>query len=133
MWLEFEQLSHRCLRGYGGEAARLVRPGWDGWTAGSGAMICSLTMLLATPQQSSDCVKVPSNTDVHTLTCLFFLFSWPVKQLQMNSLFLIFFFLKQLNSTAACLSYLLLSIDSVMMVFGCFFCFFLTVAHFRII
>lgn len=127
MWLEFEQLSHRCLRGYGGEAARLVRPGWDGWTAGSGAMICSLTMLLATP------TPTPSNTDVHTLTCLFFLFSWPVKQLQMNSLFLIFFFLKQLNSTAACLSYLLLSIDSVMMGLAVLFFVFFTVAHFRII
>lgn len=75
--------------------------------------------------------NVVGNTNTNTLKhrCAhshmsFFLFSWPVKQLQMNSLFLIFFFLKQLNSTAACLSYLLLSIDSVMMVFGCFFSFF---------
>lgn len=36
MWLEFEQLSHQCLRGYGGEAfgpARLGR--LDGWLGGN--------------------------------------------------------------------------------------------------
>lgn len=125
MWLEFEQLSHQCLRGYGGEAfgpARLGR--LDGWLGGNDMLFNN----------------VVGNTNTNTLKhrCAhshmsFFLFWWPVKQLQMNSLFLIFFSLKQLNSTAACLSYLLLSIDSVMMVFGCFFCFFLTVAHFRII
>lgn len=28
MWLEFEQLPHQCLHGYGGAAASLVRLGW---------------------------------------------------------------------------------------------------------